>query len=104
MAKEAPDAVGWGEEPKVVGSRESRRRYATHVDKTGTEEGERGPFRSFVPWFEAHRSRGPGRTILLDLCARAISRSSRDLPKAMNLALILFCSSRFVFGSFKEHN
>lgn len=44
------------------------------ADRRGTEKGERGPF---VPSFLAYRSRGPGRTILLDLCARAIARSSR---------------------------
>lgn len=66
-----------------------------NVDRRGTEEGERGPFvRSFVPSFLAYRSRGPGRTILLDLCARAIARSSRGalLPKATSVGVttILF--------------
>jgi len=43
--------------------------------RTRTEEGQKRAkgARSFL----AYRSRGPGRTILLDLCARAIARSSR---------------------------
>lgn len=49
-------------------------------------------------WFEAYRSRGPGRTILLDLCARAISRSSRDLPRATNIVAITSCSWLFALA------
>lgn len=75
---------------------------ASLANTSGTEEGERGPgsvlsfFRS--SWFEAYRSRGPGRTILLDLCARAISRSSRDLPRATNIVAITSCSWLFALA------
>ena len=102
--------MGWsgseGAEGRVDerGGAESER-GADAANTSRTEEGERrgvgGPVRfvSFVPsWFEAYRSRGPGRTILLDLCARAISRSSRDLPRATNIVAITSCSWLFALA------
>lgn len=69
--------------------------------RTWTEEGQKRAkgahsfVRSFVPSFLAYRSRGPGRTILLDLCARAIARSSRGapLPKATSA-----CATTILFA------
>lgn len=57
---------------------------------------------SFVPvrFEERTGRRGPGRTILLDLCARAISRSSRDLPRATNVAPITVLFVRRVRHTF----
>lgn len=63
---------------------------------TWTQQGQKrakgGRFVRSLLGSKAHRSRGPGRTILLDLCARAISRSSRDLPRATNIPPIASCS------------
>ena len=50
---------GMGRRTKVA-VRESRSSTATDVDTTGTEEGERGPFRSFVAWFEGTQVEGSG--------------------------------------------
>lgn len=43
---------------------------------------------------QPHRSRGPGRTILLDLCARAISHCASDGPtEVFNPPSLLFITS-----------
>lgn len=95
MAKESwRGSCGWmrGEEEKGRGT--------SIADRSGTER-ERAvslslsvslSFLSFLFGSRRTGRRGPGRTILLDLCARAISRSSRDLPRATNVVPITSCS------------
>ena len=59
-------------------------------------------FLSFLFGSRRTGRRGPGRTILLDLCARAISRSSRDLPRATNVAPITSCSCTFYSTRYRD--
>lgn len=77
----------------------SRRRESREHERDRRGRKGAGSVRFFrSSWFEAYRSRGPGRTILLDLCARAISRSSRDLPRATNIVAITSCSWLFALA------
>lgn len=68
--------------------RKRRWRGYRHGQKKGAALSLFLPFLSFLFGSRRTGRRGPGRTILLDLCARAISRSSRDLPRATNVAPI----------------
>lgn len=72
--------VKGGEEAKQEGVREQMQRAVCGQKRNRRER--KGPVhslvRSFVRSYLAYRSRGPGRTILLDLCARAIACSSRS--------------------------
>lgn len=71
-----------------------------NTDRRGTEEGERGPFVRFsIPSFLAYRSRGPGRTILLDLCALVrllVPHGAPPLPKATSAGATMFLFAKIV--------